>query len=271
VEKGQVPCDVRHFAGERFTVWRCVNCNSVHSADDVDLARYYSQYPLQKQKLEYPLRIAYRRRLQLLDKHGVRRSARILDYGCGTGVFVQFLRENGFTSVYGYDPFVPAYADRKVLNEQYDAVVSFDVIEHVDDPRQLLAELRNLLHPLGHLVIGTPNANYLSVRAETSPDIELSQPFHRHILSEQALLDLAHRSRLRTVQVYRTNLVDSMIPGINTRFMWTYIKRTGGAIDVAVEPPRLKVILSSPRLLFYAFFGALFPPRGNMVGVFEGQ
>jgi hypothetical protein len=121
------------------------------------------------------------------------------------------------------------------------------------------------------LIIATPNANYISAHSTTSPDIELSQPYHRHILSEQVLLDLAHGSELRPVQVYRRNLVDSIIPGINTRFMWTYIKHTGGKIDAAFEPPSVASILRSPSLLFAALFGSLYPPPGNMVVVLRRE
>jgi rhamnosyltransferase subunit B len=269
VEKGQVPCDVRYFAGKPFTVWRCTNCKSIHSADEVDLPHYYSHYPLQGHKLDAPTRISYGRRLRFLEKHGVTRTSRILDYGCGSGVFAQFLREKGFTGACGYDAFVAAYADRQVLSESYDAVVSFDVIEHVADPKQFLSELSNLLRPQGLLLIGTPNANHLSVRTTASPDIELSQPYHRHILSEQVLLDLSQRCGLRPIEIYRKNLVDSLVPGINTRFMWTYIKQKGGRIDAAFEPPSVASILRSPALLSAALFGSLYPPPGNIVVVFR--
>ena len=270
-EKSQVPCDVRYFGGKLFTVWRCTNCRSIHSADEVDLSHYYSHYPLQRHTLDTPTRISYGRRLRVLEKHGVSRTTRILDYGCGSGVFVQFLREKGFSNTYGYDAFVKEYSDRQILGESFDAVVSFDVIEHSDNPKRFLSELRDLVRPQGLLLIATPNANGLSAHTSASPDIELSQPYHRHILSEQVLLDLAQKCELRPVQVYRSNLVDSIIPGINTRFMWTYIRNTGGKIDAAFEAPSVASILRSPSLLFAALFGSLYPPPGNMAVVLRRE
>lgn len=269
VEKGQVPCDVRHFAGNLFTIWRCVNCNSLHSAEDVDLADYYAHYPLQNQRLDFPTRISYRDRLRLLAKQAVRRSDRILDYGCGTGAFVAFLREKGYRYADGFDPFITAYADRKVLRVKYDAVVSYEVMEHVDDPKQFLSELSDLTCPRGLIVIGTPNADYLSVTKKAPHDIELSQPYHRHILSERTLLYLGQERGLLPVHIYRRMPMDSLVPGVNTRFMWTYINLMGGMIDAAVEPPGIWVILRSPALLFYTFFGYFFPPRGNMLVSFR--
>ena len=213
----------------------------------------------------------YRKRLRMLTAQGIRREHRILDFGCGTGVFVQFLRENGFSQTSGYDVFVPAYADREVLNERYDAVVSFDVIEHLADPKQFLSDMSDLVNADGSVIIGTPNADFLSVPGGSSPDIELSQPYHRHILSERSLLNLCHKRGLGLRQLYRGAPMDSWIPGINARFMWAYIKHMGGVVDVAMEPPRVPVILLSPTLLFYALFGSFFPPKGNIVVVLKKE
>ena len=271
VNKGQVASDVRHFTGERFTVWRCNNCSSVHSATDVDLEYYYSQYPLKKHTLDFPSRVLYGNRLRLLEKQGIGPSSRILDYGCGAGVFVELLREKGYTHAYGYDAYVPAYADKQILSERFDAVVSYDVIEHADDTRQFLIDLRNLAQPTGVVLVATPNAEYLPVPGGMPPDLEMSQPYHRHILSRQVLLDLGQGLGLKPVKVFRRNPVDSFIPGMNIRFMRTYIKRTGGYVDAGMEPLRLGTIWGSPSLLFYALFGALFPPRANMMVIFRKQ
>ena len=270
VDKGRIRCHVRHFADELFTVWRCANCNSLHSAEDADLASFYAHYPLRNHKLDFVTRILYGNRLRLLERQGLRRADRILDYGCGAGAFVEFLKERGYQNTFGYDAFIAAYTDRQVLRERFDVVVSYDVIEHVDDPRQFLSELRDLARPQGLIVVGTPNADHLSVRGN-SPDIELSQPYHRHILSRKTLLDLGRKMGLRPVHFARGIATDSLIPGINTRFMWAYIKRTGGMIDVGFEPIRLSLVLRSPALWFYAFFGYFFPPRGNMVVIFRRE
>jgi SAM-dependent methyltransferase len=270
-EKAPIPCDVRHFRNERFTVWRCPNCNSLHSADDVDLQRYYSHFPLKQHTLDFPTRAIYSKRVRLLEKNGVLPSDRILDYGCGSGAFVKLLKEKDFSHARGYDAFVPEYADRQVLSETQDAVVSFDVIEHADDPHQFLAGLRDLLRPGGLMIIGTPNADYLSVAGKTPPEVELSQPYHRHILSERVLLDLGRKVGLDVVQVFRRNPTDTFIPGINMRFMWNYKNHMGGFLDATVEPVHVTTILSSPTLLFSAFFGALYPPRGNMMVIFRRE
>jgi SAM-dependent methyltransferase len=101
------------------------------------------------------LRIAYGNRLRLLKQRGLRRTSSILDFGCGSGAFVKFLRRQGYERSSGYDAYAEAYSDPSVLGRRYDLVVSYDVVEHAEDPRARFAELATLLAPGGVLTIGT--------------------------------------------------------------------------------------------------------------------
>jgi SAM-dependent methyltransferase len=267
VEVGAVACNVREFSRDLFTLWRCTGCGSLHCAEDADLDRYYARYPLKSQKLSFNDRIGYRNRWRLIQAQGLDRSARILDYGCGAGLFVGFLREQGVENAVGYDPFVPAHSDPSVLHEQYDAVVSYDVIEHSDEPRAFLRSLVRLVKPGGLLVIGTPNAENVSVSRKGDPSLHV--PYHRHILSERALLALGKEAGCEPAQVYQRSFYDSLYPTVNSRFMWRYIQKTGGLLDAAVEPPRTGLVLRSPDLLFFALFGYFFPLGDNIVVSFR--
>src|SRR4029434_2563736 len=100
------------------------------------------------------------------------------DYGCGCGIFVQYLREKGFLNVTGYDPYVSGHANLETLKQAYDVVVSYDVIEHYDDPREFMRGIGRLVRPDGLLAIGTPNADHLSLSSIRDPG--LHPPYHRH-------------------------------------------------------------------------------------------
>jgi SAM-dependent methyltransferase len=266
-EVAAVPCNVREFSKDLFTLWRCTGCGSLHCAEDADLDRYYARYPLQNQTLSFNDRIGYRNRWRLIQAQGVSDSARILDYGCGAGLFVEFLRAQGIKNASGYDPFVPKYADPRTLEVQYDAVVSYDVIEHSDEPRAFLQSLVGLVKPGGLLVIGTPNAENVSAQRQGDPNLHV--PYHRHILSEKVLLALGKEAGCEPAQVYERSFYDSLYPTVNSRFMWRYIQKTGGLLDAAVEPPRTGLVLTSPDLLFLAFFGYFFPLGDNLVVSFR--
>ncbi|MEV3843426.1 class I SAM-dependent methyltransferase [Aeromonas veronii] len=76
-----------------------------------------------------------------------------LDFGCGPGpALVAMGREAGYDMV-GYDKF---YADfPELLTRQYDFITSTEVIEHIAEPRTVLAQLWDCLKPGGLLVLQT--------------------------------------------------------------------------------------------------------------------
>ena len=267
IEVGRVPCNVRRFQDRLFTLWRCTGCASIHCAEDVDLAHYYAQYPLKYQRLTVSERIGYGNRIRLLERHGFARSQRILDYGCGAGLFVDFLRERGVSQAFGYDAFVEQYQSPHRLRETYDAVTAYDVVEHYDDPRQFMREVVPLLRSGGLLAVGTPNADHVSIARIGDPS--LHPPYHRHILSEKALLALGREHGLDPVHVHPRSFYDSLVPTVNSRFMWSYVRACDGLLDSAVEPPRVGLVLRSPELVFKAFFGYFLPLRDNILVTFR--
>jgi SAM-dependent methyltransferase len=268
-EIAEVPVCVKAFAGEKFWMWRCSNCNSLHARDMVDLPKYYALYPFKDHKLDYHTRVAYQNRIKMLLSHGVSKDMSVLDYGCGAGIFLEFLSRAGFRSLSGYDAFIPKYSEPSILDKKYDVVTSYDVIEHLDDPRSYLSALLKPLKKGGLLVIGTPNADYISLKAEPYFQVELSQPYHRHIFSEKALRSLCAEFGLEPVFVYRRFYFDSLYPAVNTRFMWEYVNQNGGFLDVCVKPLKISQILKSPKLFFYAFFGYFLPEHANILLTFR--
>jgi SAM-dependent methyltransferase len=221
---------------------------------------------LKQQQVTFSERIGYGNRVKLMERQSIRHTDRILDFGCGAGLFVNFLRERGFGHVSGYDPFVSAWANTKTLEQTYDVVVSYDVIEHHDDPREFLVSLDALLRAGGLLVIGTPNADRVSLDRKADPS--LHTPYHRHILSERVLLALAGEQGMEPVHIYRRSFYDSLIPTVNSRFMWEYIRKSR-FLDAAVEPPKTGLILRSPKMVFLAFFGYFLPAGDNIIVSFR--
>lgn len=267
VDVHRAPCNVRRFKDHVFTLWRCTGCGSLHCLEDADLPTYYAEYPLKKQRLSYSERIGYGNRLKLMIRQGVRRNHRILDYGCGAGLYVSFLRGKAYTNAFGYDPFVPEYADPRMLASSYDAVVSYDVIEHEDDPTRFLRTIRALVRPGGLVVIGTPNADRISAARQGDPNLHV--PYHRHILSERTLLAAARKQGMESIHIYRRSFYDSLIPTVNSHFMWEYIRKSGGLLDAAVEPPDVTLVLRSPKMVLTAFFGYFLPPGDYILASFR--
>ena len=265
-EVGTIRCNVRKFGTESFTVWRCPHCLSLHCKETVDLDAYYIGYPMRTQSLDFATLRAYHNRLRVMRKHGLKAEHSILDYGCSTGLFVDFLKARGHNAR-GYDPYVSEFSDRGILDGRFDFIVTQDVIEHVSEPRELVAEYSRLLKKEGKLFIGTPNASEIELDERYS--MELHQPYHRHILSESALTALCKGAGLQLVTIDHRFYYDTLYPMVNTQFIKRYIRRTGDFLDAGFEEPRVGLVLTSPELLFFGFFGYFFRARGNMVAVFQ--
>jgi SAM-dependent methyltransferase len=107
----------------------------------------------------------------LLHELGIRAPLRVLDAGCGWGVTLKALEERRFR-VTGMDIsrrtlLALDRPDRELVEAdltkpwptglpRYDAVLSLDVIEHLDDDRTAVARLGELVVPGGVLVISVP-------------------------------------------------------------------------------------------------------------------
>ncbi|HET9241602.1 MAG TPA: class I SAM-dependent methyltransferase [Oligoflexus sp.] len=268
-DKAQIPAIVRAFQHQTFTVWRCESCGSLHSKEDVNLPLYYEGYPFAQHKLDFWSRVAYRKRTRDLVKQGIQKHHKILDYGCGAGVFVQYLRDQGYVHAVGYDPYVAAFAEAARLKEQYDAVLAQDVIEHADDPRVMLQEILSCLKPDGLLYLGTPLANRIRLKQHERFAMSLHQPYHRHIFSLKALLDLTRSYGLRATGLSERHCTDTLTPTVNTRFLHEFIRAGGNVVDVGFEPPPPDLFKRHPRLLLFAFFGYFFSQRSELSGYFR--
>ncbi|MHA2283884.1 MAG: class I SAM-dependent methyltransferase [Promethearchaeota archaeon] len=268
-EVASVRSNVRAFRDEKFVVWRCARCRSIHARDEVDLPHYYAMYPFHKQKFNWILRIVYRNVLRRLKRAGLKRSHRILDYGCGSGHLIHFLKSKGYAHAAGYDAFGGSFSDPAVLDETYDFVHSQDVVEHVDDPRALLRTFASLAKPGGTIVIGTPNADAIDLTRPEDFVHPLHQPYHTHIFSKGALLAATGALGWTLDRYYATQYTNTLVPGLNMRFALYYGKCFDDTLDLAFDGVRVNRRLLSPRSLVYALFGYFFCPETDVMAVFR--
>ncbi len=268
-ETARIKCNVRKFADRRFGVWRCGNCRSIHSTDVVDLAPYYKDYPFQRQQADFAWRLIARNYVRRLKRAGFTRGHSLLDYGCGSGLLINRLSAQGYLDVHGFDAYTEAFADRGSLQRTYDFVVLQDVIEHVEEPAELLDEVVALTAPGGAIVIGTPNADELDLRTPHNYVHSLHQPYHLHVLSAPALRDLAQARGLAVEGFYSVYYCDTFVPFATLRFCTHYARLFDDTLDLAFDPYRFTWRLLTPKALLLAFLGHLRPPRTEMMFVFR--
>ena len=117
--------------------------------------------------------------------------ASVLDVGCGRGDFLKYLRKNRpDLSLSGVDlspnvesPGIRFYRGdflKVSFPEQFDAVVSLAVIEHVVDIRSFVARMKRVARPRGTITVMTLNeASLLYGLARTGRRLGVSLAFNR--------------------------------------------------------------------------------------------
>jgi SAM-dependent methyltransferase len=102
---------------------------------------------------------------------------RVLDIGCGEGDFLDLLSERiPGINCFGYEFHVnavekardkghavlsgkfPDCLSESNIDEPFDAITLFQVLEHIPNPIGFIKELKDLLKPEGLLIIGVPNS-----------------------------------------------------------------------------------------------------------------
>jgi SAM-dependent methyltransferase len=119
----------------------------------------------------YVWRFGQDRRLAMIERYAPLQGRRILDTGCGLGMYVRAFHKFS-DEVYGIDvdPDKIAEASQELPNLQvapaeclpfengwFDVVLSHEVWEHVEDDRAAAREAVRVLRPGGRLVVFVPN------------------------------------------------------------------------------------------------------------------
>ena len=161
-ESFQVYLDKNKTIGQTFPIPKKAEMNKYYNSKE------YSPHYLNKRTLLGNLYLAVRnhmnhKRLTWL-KNYLKRSSRVLDYGCGSGEFVRYLRSKSVTA-YGYDPNLTVNSDESnyfIKNDAwkkktYDIIFLWHVLEHTHDPFLLLQSLKKRLTKNGKIFIAIPN------------------------------------------------------------------------------------------------------------------
>lgn len=163
----------------------------------------------------------------------------ILEIGCGSGYGSEYLAQNGVKKITAYDidpkaiifaiknslhsniNFAKGDAETLKLKDKYDAVISFEVIEHLSNPQRLLELARNGLRKGGIFIMSTPNKAFC-IQDGDKP----SNPYHVHEYYPKELREMLFKY-FKQVQFYGVILINKDIAEkeskLHNSFKWKFI------------------------------------------------
>lgn len=191
---------------------QCVSCGLVYVVNFHKEMTSYASGDYFTSKHQYIHRWAEFSRMfeTLLDKVvRFKRGGKLLDIGAGVGTLLHVAAQREF-DVHGVEisEWASAFArnemnlpvitgtleDAKLLSRDYDVIIMNHVLEHVDNPRALLDEIRRILKDDGVLVIGVPNIGSIMAKCMGSRWASLRPEEHIWQFTPRTLRQLIGRT-----------------------------------------------------------------------------
>ena len=215
---------------DEFEYFVCSNCFCLQIAEVPDnLGDYYGENYYSFSLPEDPDR-KYATPVNNMD--------RILDVGCGSGVWLVQMAESGFGNLHGADPFLSheiRHGDRVHIRNcsihdldesgAYDFIRFSDSFEHVTDPHEVFASAHRLLKDDGVIEIKIPTYPNIAFDIFGAHWYQLDAPRHISLHSVKSIRYLAKGSGLRIksvkynsneTQLYRSLLYMHNVPFFET-------------------------------------------------------
>jgi SAM-dependent methyltransferase len=222
-----VGSDLLHPTEEAFRLVDCLNCGHIFQNPRPTAAvidRYYPEnyIPFLRAIEDEPspfkrLERSYGRHMRCGRVHrAAGKVGNLLDVGCATGIFLDGMRRLGWQvagvepsasavayarSRFGLDIFEGRLEDAGYPDASFDVVTLWDVLEHVHEPRVVLAEIGRILRPGGLLVLSLPNPDSLEARLLGTHWLGWDLPRHLNLFRPMFLQKHLAQAGFRTKRI----------------------------------------------------------------------
>ena len=199
---------------------RCHKCRTLYTPYSpwYSSEYFYLGYYLKPEETETPQFVKERLDEITADFVPYRQNNRLLDLGCGAGDLLLAARKRGWQGQgldvsshaaqhvrdLGFEVFVGELEAAKFPTAHFDVVTAAELLEHVFDPRALVAEVARILRPGGLFWLTTPHARGLSARLLGLKWQCIWPPEHLQLFSIAGLRALLRSAGFRDVHVDTT-------------------------------------------------------------------
>jgi len=163
----------------------------------------------------------------------------LLEIGCATGLFLRAARDVGF-NVQGCEPWkeaatiaqqafgsrvkIDTFKAADYASEHFRVVALWTVIEHVEEPAQIVRDIYSLLIPGGWLALSTPNFQSLSRRLLRSRWHLFERP-HLSFFDPETISDLLRATGYKDIRI-RTEWVT-----YSTSYLASYLAKWSAVLS----------------------------------------
>ncbi|MDP6657003.1 MAG: class I SAM-dependent methyltransferase [Nitrospinaceae bacterium] len=224
---------------------------------------------------------------------------KILDIGCGRGLFLDVMRRgewrtigtelNGETAsyakkVYDLEILTGDIIQHQLPAEGLDAININQVLEHLHNPKEVLAECYRVLRKDGLLIISVPDLRSPQFTLGKENWFLLDLPFHLFHFTEEGLSKLLERSGFKIRQIKRFNLEYSPfgwlqtmlnVSGIRFNLLYDLLKSAelrGGEMEsikpVGIAATLLLLPIYFPMALILSVIEPLLWKRGGSIEIY---
>ena len=192
--------------------------------DSIDLSNYYQSAAYDSHKESHVgllgyLYVAvrnfmYRQKLRKIIENLGSKPQQLLDYGCGTGFFMEYLKAKKIKA-FGIEPnsAARALAQKKGLlvhediaqfqHSPIDVISLWHVLEHTPDPDQLVKQFYNLLSTKGILVLALPNLKSNDAAYYQGDWAGYDVPRHLWHFSKTGIIQLIEKQGFKHKKTYK--------------------------------------------------------------------
>jgi len=210
---------------ESFVIVECENCTLKFTnprPDQASIGKYYEseEYISHTNTKSGIINRAYhvvrsittKQKVELINRHSPAKGA-ILDYGCGTGVFLAACKNDGW-KVKGVEPNARARAEaeketggtiaqnlQELAGEKFEVITLWHVLEHIHTLNETLENLIQLLQEDGTLIIAVPNADSHDAQQYKADWAAYDVPRHLYHFTQPTMKRLLKKHKMKLDEV----------------------------------------------------------------------